>query len=429
MIVGSSSLFRLGAVAHSALYRTDFTNSSSTKPATGYNGETGFSSGSMTCPGPPSRSGRVERFMGTFFVRRDGTRPTQIIAPPRVAHFYVNLVEQKLYCLNETARDCIRQGVPVSAADLERQPLKTLDGEPVAAADLPLARCRREGTPQEVAFLLEKKGSLPQTLTWSAVPMKGADGRLTGVSAALVVTSPEPDWEELAGLAHDLRTPLQTVRWLVPVLETMPALSSAAVVLERLRNAADRAMAISHDLLEWCKAPLVGCPRAQRNWVPLAALLESLAGEQMIAAQRKGITLQVDIQAAHGIDVHTDSARLCRLIGNLLANSIRYTNTGKVRLGADWISAGGQQTMMLIVEDTGAGLATEDSESIFQPFQRGRAAKSDSDSGGSGLGLAVVDRLIHELGLTLEVFSEQGLGSRFAVLLPAACLRGSTAGV
>ena len=99
------------------------------------------------------------------------------------------------------------------------------------------------------------------------------------------------------------------------------------------------------------------------------------------------------------MEVHTDSTRLGRLLGNLLNNAIRYTSTGRVRLHAGWISEGGKQTLILTVEDTGTGLATEDQESIFQPFHRGRAGKADSDSGGSGLGLAVVDRLIHELGL------------------------------
>jgi signal transduction histidine kinase len=74
------------------------------------------------------------------------------------------------------------------------------------------------------------------------------------------------------------------------------------------------------------------------------------------------------------------------------------------------------------VIDTGAGISEEDQESIFQPFEQGKAGK-ESDSGGSGLGLAVVDRLVSELGLTLEVFSEYGHGSTFELLLPMAILR------
>ena len=220
--------------------------------------------------------------MGTFFSRRDGTRPTQVMAPPRVAHFYLNLAEQKLYCLNETARDCIREGAGRSAAaDLgAAQPLKTLDGAVVTSADLPLLRCRREGTPQEVAFVLEKKGSLPQTLTWSVAPLSNSDGGMAGLTAALVVSSPEPDWEELAGLAHDLRTPLAVSRSLVgagPGDDAGPCRGGSGC-WSSLRTAADRAMVISHDLLEWCKTR----PRSVRGPAPPGCfpwcLLEPLLG-------------------------------------------------------------------------------------------------------------------------------------------------------
>ena len=61
----------------------------------------------------------------------------------------------------------------------------------------------------------------------------------------------------------------------------------------------------------------------------------------------------------------------------------------------------GQDGLRLVL-DTGTGISQEEQESIFQPFERGRAGKED-DSGGSGLGLAVVDRLVEELGLALEV--------------------------
>ena len=78
--------------------------------------------------------------------------------------------------------------------------------------------------------------------------------------------------------------------------------------------------------------------------------------------------------------------------------------------------------MALSVVDTGRGIPPEEQESIFQPFERGKAGK-ESDSGGSGLGLAVVDRLVEELGLELEVYSEYGRGSAFHLLVPAAILR------
>jgi two-component sensor histidine kinase len=359
--------------------------------------------------------------MGPIFSRRGGARPAAF-TPPRVGHFYFHVAGQRLYCLNETARAFLREGVPVGPADLERHPLRTRDGKPVAPAELPLDRCRRDGAPREAVFVMTPPGGGPQTLTWSAAPLRTTDGVVVGVTAALVLAPAEPDWEELAGLAHDLRGPLQTVRWLLPVLESLPA--AAGETLVRLRAALDRAMLIAGDLLEWCKSPAQGSPRGVRAWLALAGLLQALAAEQEAAARRKGVCLEVDLSAADGLEAHTDGPRLGRLVANLLGNAVRYTAAGRVRLGAAWRGGpGGARTLVLAVEDTGVGLSAEDAESIFQPFHRGTAGKADGDSTGSGLGLAVVDRLTQELGLTLEVNSEPGRGSRFAVLLPAAILR------
>src|SRR6185437_2970834 len=104
--------------------------------------------------------------------------------------------------------------------------------------------------------------------------------------------------------------------------------------------------------------------------------------------------------------------------------AIRYTPRGEVSIRAAWRAGGTPPLAQLVlsVEDTGTGILPEDQESIFQPFERGRAGR-ESDSDGSGLGLSVVDRLVEELGLTLEVFSEYGRGSKFEVLLSPDNLR------
>src|SRR5439155_4513696 len=114
--------------------------------------------------------------------------------------------------------------------------------------------------------------------------------------------------------------------------------------------------------------------------------------------------------------------RLGRLLANLLVNAVRYTHSGQVAFTAAWREEPGERALVLSVLDTGAGISQEEQESIFQPFERGRAGKDD-DSGGSGLGLAVVDRLVEELGLALEVYSEYGRGSAFHLVLPERLIR------
>jgi signal transduction histidine kinase len=95
---------------------------------------------------------------------------------------------------------------------------------------------------------------------------------------------------------------------------------------------------------------------------------------------------------------------------------------------ASWREENSGRRLVLSVVDTGPGITREEQESIFQPFERGRAGKEEDtsqqgDSGGSGLGLAVVDRLVEELGLEIEVYSEYGRGSSFRLVVPASMLR------
>lgn len=368
--------------------------------------------------------------MATFFSRRGGgagaRKPTPAV---RAGHVYLDARRRTLYCLNETARQMIQEGVPITRDNLERHPLRTLEGEPVQAADLPLLRAWRERKPQEAVLLYTGADGAVRHLSWNAAPLADSEGQLQGILASLTVMPLEPDWQHLAGLAHDLRTPLQAMRLLTPLLEATPLLHpEARELLERLRAAADRALSIGMDLLDWARGPRIAGRPVPRAWFALTPFLNALAAEHLPHAQRKAIAWTTHFTPAAELEIHADQVRLGRLLSNLITNAIRYTPQGEVRFSASWRrdEAGQASAFVLTVEDTGAGISTEDQESIFEPFERGEAGR-ESDSGGSGLGLAVVDRLVEELGLTLEVFSEYGHGSKFEVLLAMDCVRKQSA--
>jgi signal transduction histidine kinase len=363
--------------------------------------------------------------MNTFFSRRGGTGARKTTVSIRVGHFYLDVRRRTVYCLNETARQLAQEGVPVTRYDPERHALRTLEGEPAPKSDLPLMRAWRQRAPQEESLISSSPEGADRLLNWSAAPLNDAAGQLQGVVGSLAVAPLEPDWQHLGGLAHDLRTPLQALRLLLPLLESSPLVHpEARDLLDRLRAAADRALAIGMDLLEWTRGPTLSGRRADRAWFALAPFLSSLAAEHLTHAQRKAITFVTHFEAAQGLEVQADQVRLGRLLSNLITNAIRYTPKGEVRLTAGWRQddAGQRTAFVLGVEDTGVGISPEEQESIFQPFERGRTTR-EGDSGGSGLGLAVVDQLIEELGLTLEVFSEYGRGSKFEVLLPPEMVR------
>jgi hypothetical protein len=342
----------------------------------------------------------------------------------RVGHVFLDVPGRRLYLLNDTARQLRAEGLLGHGDEPSVDHLLTPTGEPAHAADLPLAIASREGRHAEATFLVANPEQPACHLFWSASPLKDDAGQVRSVLATVCCGPPAADWHTLAGLAHDLRTPLQTLSFGLLMLERRPAtLAQQQDTLERMRAAAERALQIAADLLDWCRDAGHSVRRPEQVWVALAPLLTGLVEEQQPEARRKALKLGTALEQAAGWQICTDRVRLGRIVVNLLVNAIRYTPPGgAVTLNATWREDPGERVLVLGVADTGAGITPEEQESIFQPFERGRTGR-EGDSSGSGLGLAVVEQLTAELGLRREVSSEHGRGSTFRLLLPQRLLR------
>jgi signal transduction histidine kinase len=362
--------------------------------------------------------------MSTLFSRRTGLPTPTLCVSPRIGSFFLNVLDNQLCCLNETGGQLLREGLPVASATLDAQPLLNLDGTALDANVLPLLTSWREGA-DEAVYLWPRLGTLSQLLTWTTSPVRSADGELIGISGTAVVTVREPDWQELAGLAHDLRSPLQALKLLVPLAESLECAKTRGEIMHRIEGASSQALGIASELLDWCKAPLQARQRCVREWHAMASLLHATALEHESLARKKGISLHTDFTLVAGMEILTNKLRLERIVSNLLTNAVRYTQAGQVQLTCQWRPNASDHSLMvaIVVEDTGQGMSEEEHDSIFQPFHRGRAGLGEIDSGGSGLGLASVDRLVGDLGLTLEVFSQSGTGSRFELLVPGDLIR------
>lgn len=359
----------------------------------------------------------------SFPSSRAGGPPTDPGALTRVGQVFLDVHRRHLSCLDPVARQLYNEGVPFTPADLANRKLLTLTGEPVTAADLPLVVAWREERPVEAAFVLPREKGRDQRVTWNTAPVRGPESALLGIAGTIRCGPPDPDWAAMAGLAHDLRTPLNAISLQVAVLNHMAAINPDVTrVLDGIQSSAERALRVAMDLLNWCRGPGQRGRAVERTWFPLEPLLTGLAREQSLPAQNKGLILATDFTACQGWEVHTDRIRLGRILSNLLVNAVRYTPVGRVEFITSWRDEAESRVLAIGIVDTGVGIAAEEQESIFQPFERGKAGK-DSDPTGSGLGLSVVESLVEELGMELEVYSEHGRGSAFHLLLPGAQLR------
>ncbi|MFD5827028.1 ATP-binding protein [Lentzea sp. NPDC060358] len=214
----------------------------------------------------------------------------------------------------------------------------------------------------------------------------------------------------VSDVAHELRTPLSTIRgWLEAAEDGVSELDPALVAL-----LLKEALVLQHvvDDLQDLAVADAGALRLTVVAQPVAAVLEQVRAAHQARAAQAGVT--VTVRADPSLVVHADAVRLRQVLDNLVANALRYVPSGgSVTLGA--VPDAGH--VLLTVADTGPGIAGEDLPHVFDRFWRADPSRSRS-TGGSGLGLAIVRKLVEAHGGTVDVISTTGVGTTFRVRLP-----------
>lgn len=216
----------------------------------------------------------------------------------------------------------------------------------------------------------------------------------------------------VAAASHDLLQPLSAAKLYVASVESDASDANAKAVLGKAGRALQSVENILEALLDISKLDS-GRASVHIAPVPLERLLGQLYDEMLPLAVQKGLQLRLVPSAS---TVNSDATYLRRILQNLLANAIRYTDKGRVLLGARRVPEG----LRLEVWDTGPGIPVEHQELIFREFQRLHAAASAAE--GMGLGLAIVERACALLDHPLAMYSQLGRGTVFSVTVPVVAL-------
>jgi signal transduction histidine kinase len=220
----------------------------------------------------------------------------------------------------------------------------------------------------------------------------------------------------LAMLSHEIRSPLQAMLGSIDLLALKVQGPPEKRAVDRLRHAAGQLDGHLRDVTEFTR---LEDPAWQLHLedVDLPALVREVCDTWQAQAAAKGLALYWEIAAHHEAalrQVRTDPQRLRQILGNLLSNAVKYTPSGHITVRASVADAG---LPRLDVSDTGVGIPPDALARIFQPYVRLEDPRAGSTEG-SGLGLAVVQRLVERLQGKLSVESLPEQGSSFSVLLP-----------
>ncbi|CAG4884729.1 putative Histidine kinase [Georgfuchsia toluolica] len=228
----------------------------------------------------------------------------------------------------------------------------------------------------------------------------------------------------LASASHDIGAPLYAITLMAEVIRQAAGNPSLATQIpelaERVKTNAASLEHLISDLLDVARLDS-GCIEVRESAFSLNDLLVEQCSNLLPLAQAKNLRLEVDTPE-RPINLQTDRVKLARVVTNLLANAIKFTQNGGVVVSAGVMMP---EQVLIRVRDTGVGIAAEHLDHIFDEFARLQNAQGDH-SEGWGLGLPICRRLIEALGGTITVESKPGQGSIFIACLPSRCLLGGS---
>jgi signal transduction histidine kinase/CheY-like chemotaxis protein len=210
----------------------------------------------------------------------------------------------------------------------------------------------------------------------------------------------------IVGVSHEIRSPLNTISGYAQLLERDPG-RHAGDAARVIRRSASHLVNLVDGLVDISRIEN-GLLRIERNRVDLAELLDQTVDMFRLQAAAKGLVFEYERSARLPAHVFTDEKRLRQILINLISNAIKYTSSGSASLHVRWRNPVAE----FEVADTGIGIAQEDLERIFEPFER---VNGGSGAPGVGLGLTITRLLTQIMGAELLVESRPGAGSLFTV--------------
>jgi two-component system, sensor histidine kinase len=219
----------------------------------------------------------------------------------------------------------------------------------------------------------------------------------------------------MLGIAsHELRTPLGVILGNLSMLKLQHR-ENPDPLLERIEKPALSLNEIVSRLLDQAHIQS-GKVQLRKTEVTIRELVSIISEQIQPMACTKSLSFSVSVKDSVPQKIVVDQLRIRQILTNLLENAVKYTETGSISLSVDY-RAGKEERLILIIGDTGIGIAKDKLRSVFKPFVQGQSYDTRV-YGGVGLGLSIVHELVDLMKGKITVHSMVGVGSTFTVTIP-----------
>lgn len=222
----------------------------------------------------------------------------------------------------------------------------------------------------------------------------------------------------LANMSHELRTPLNAILGFSNVMRKAPdTTEEQEESLNIIASSGEHLLNLINNVLDISKIEAGHMVREDGD-LNLYRLLYEIESLMSVRVAEKGLAFNMDLPPGLPADITVDAGKLRQVLTNLIANAVKYTESGEVslRVSVAARNSADEARVRFEVEDTGIGISEESQEAIFSPFEQ--VGDQPAAEAGTGLGLAISTQFVELMGGQIGVNSELGKGSIFHFEIP-----------